>query len=52
MMLPEHVNMLREYSGEVKRDPRPDLNEWDLEAITVAFPSDTFISLFQSCGQL
>lgn len=33
MMLPEHVKLLREYSAEIKRDPRPDLNEWDLEAI-------------------
>ncbi|MER2172039.1 MAG: YolD-like family protein [Psychrobacillus psychrodurans] len=33
MMLPEHVAMLRGWGEEVKRDPRPDLNEWDLEAI-------------------
>ncbi|MEK5217781.1 YolD-like family protein [Psychrobacillus sp. FSL H8-0487] len=33
MMLTEHVKMLREYGAEVKREPRPDLNEWDLEAI-------------------
>lgn len=33
MMLPEHVKLLREYNVELKRDPRPDLNEWDLEAI-------------------
>lgn len=33
MMLPEHVKMLREHSVEIQKDPRPDLNEWDLEAI-------------------
>ena len=33
MMLPEHVKLLREYNVELERDPRPDLNEWDLEAI-------------------
>ena len=33
MMLPEHVKLLREYNVELKRNPRPDLNEWDLEAI-------------------
>ena len=33
MMLPEHVKMLREYGSEVKKEDRPDLNEWDLEAI-------------------
>lgn len=33
MMLPEHVKMLREYGTEVKREDRPDLSEWDLEAI-------------------
>ncbi|MFZ0578300.1 MAG: YolD-like family protein [Psychrobacillus psychrotolerans] len=33
MMLPEHVVMLREYGTEIKREPKPDLNEWDFEAI-------------------
>lgn len=33
MMLPEHVRMLREYSEEIKKEPRPDLNEFDYEAI-------------------
>lgn len=33
MMLPEHVKMLREYRKEIKLEDRPDLNEWDLEAI-------------------
>ncbi|WP_419962129.1 YolD-like family protein [Psychrobacillus sp. BM2] len=33
MMLPEHVALLREYSIEIKREPKPDLNEWDLHAI-------------------
>lgn len=33
MMLPEHVKMLREYSEEIKKEPRPDLNEFDYEAI-------------------
>lgn len=33
MMLPEHVAMLRNFGEEVKRAERPDLNDWDLEAI-------------------
>ena len=33
MMLPEHVKLLREYNVELKLEDRPDLNEWDLEAI-------------------
>lgn len=33
MMLPEHVALLREYSKEIKREPKPDLDEWDLHAI-------------------
>ncbi|WP_419958906.1 YolD-like family protein [Psychrobacillus sp. BM2] len=33
MMLPEHVKMLREYAVEIKKEPRPDLNEFDYEAI-------------------
>lgn len=33
MMLPEHVKLLREYAVETKLEDRPDLNEWDLEAI-------------------
>lgn len=33
MMLPEHVKMLRNFADEVKREEKPDLNEWDLEAI-------------------
>jgi len=33
MMLPEHVKMLREYGEEIKKEPRPDLNEFDYEAI-------------------
>lgn len=33
MMLPEHVKMLREYGEEIKKEPRPDLNEFDYEII-------------------
>lgn len=33
MMLPEHVALLREYSLEIKREPKPDLDEWDYDAI-------------------
>lgn len=33
MMLPEHVKMLRDYHEEIKKVPRPDLNEFDYEAI-------------------
>lgn len=33
MMLPEHVKMLRDYNEEIKKAPRPDLNEFDYEAI-------------------
>ena len=33
MMLPEHVAMLRNFGEEVKREDRPELNEWDLEVI-------------------
>jgi hypothetical protein len=33
MMLPEHVALLREYSKEIKREPKPDLDEWDYDAI-------------------
>ena len=33
MMLPEHVALLREYDKEIKREPKPDLDEWDYDAI-------------------
>lgn len=33
MMLPEHVKMLRDYREEIKKVARPDLNEFDYEAI-------------------
>lgn len=33
MMLPEHVQMIRDYNEEVKKVPRPQLDEWDLHAI-------------------
>lgn len=33
MMLPEHVALLREYNKEIKKEPRPDLDEWDYDAI-------------------
>lgn len=54
MMLPEHVKMLREYNIELKRDPRPELNEWDLEAIhdclqlAMTAKSDTEIKLWSN----
>lgn len=33
MMLPEHVSLLREYGQEIKREPKPDLDEWDYDEI-------------------
>ncbi|PZX07393.1 YolD-like protein [Psychrobacillus insolitus] len=33
MMLPEHVALIRQYNKEIKKVPRPDLDEWDLDAI-------------------
>ena len=33
MMLTEHVAMLKEYNQELKKDPRPNLDEWDYDAI-------------------
>lgn len=33
MMLPEHVKLLREYAVEIKKDPRPVLDEFDYELI-------------------
>ncbi|ALC88135.1 hypothetical protein AM499_07765 [Bacillus sp. FJAT-22090] len=33
MMLPEHLKLIRSYSEEQTKVPRPILNEWDLEAI-------------------
>ena len=33
MMLPEHVAMLREYNQELKKEPRPQLDVWDYDAI-------------------
>lgn len=33
MMLPEHVSLLREYGKEIKREPNPELDEWDYDAI-------------------
>ncbi|MEK5206684.1 YolD-like family protein [Psychrobacillus sp. FSL H8-0510] len=33
MMLPEHVFLLREYGKEIKREPIPELDEWDYDAI-------------------
>ncbi|QUG41577.1 YolD-like family protein [Psychrobacillus sp. INOP01] len=53
MMLPEHVKMIREYAVEIKRDERPDLNEWDLEAIqecldlSMLQKADTIIKLWR-----
>lgn len=33
MMLTEHVAMLRGYNQELKREPKPQLDEWDYDAI-------------------
>ncbi|TQR21038.1 YolD-like family protein [Psychrobacillus vulpis] len=33
MMLPEHVKMLREYNENMKKMPKPELDEWDLATI-------------------
>lgn len=33
MMLTEHVTMLKEYNQEIKRIPKPQLDEWDYDAI-------------------
>jgi len=33
MMLTEHVSLLRKYGEEIKREPKPDLDEWDYDAI-------------------
>ncbi|WP_427137202.1 YolD-like family protein [Psychrobacillus psychrodurans] len=33
MMLTEHVAMLKEYNQEIKKEPRPELDEWDYDAI-------------------
>lgn len=53
MMLPEHVAMLRSFGEEVKREDRPELNEWDLEAIhdclqlAMTSKSDTKIKMWR-----
>lgn len=43
MMLTEHVRMLRAYYEEVKKEPKPELTEYDFvllsEAIELAFSS-------------
>ena len=33
MMLTEHVAMLKGYNQELKREPKPQLDEWDYDAI-------------------
>lgn len=33
MMLTEHVAMLKEYNLEIKKEPKPELDEWDYDAI-------------------
>ncbi|MEK3955284.1 YolD-like family protein [Psychrobacillus sp. FSL K6-1464] len=33
MMLTEHVSMLNEYNQDLKRIPKPQLDEWDYDAI-------------------
>ncbi|WP_422195030.1 YolD-like family protein, partial [Psychrobacillus psychrotolerans] len=32
-MLTEHVAMLKEYNQEIKKEPKPELDEWDYDAI-------------------
>ena len=36
MMLPEHVALLRDFSKEVKEEPRPTLTEYDYTTISEA----------------
>lgn len=45
MMLPEHVALLREYGKDIKREPKPDLDEWDYDAI-----NHTLVGLFEVFG--
>lgn len=33
MMLPEHLKLVREYIEDQKKDPRPELDVWDLDII-------------------
>ncbi|MEK3977848.1 YolD-like family protein [Psychrobacillus sp. FSL K6-2836] len=33
MMLTEHMTMLKVYNQEIKKEPKPELNEWDYDAI-------------------
>ncbi|MFF2752801.1 YolD-like family protein [Psychrobacillus sp. NPDC058041] len=33
MMLPEHVSLIRKYNEEQKKNPRPQLDEWDRDII-------------------
>lgn len=53
MMLTEHVAMLRDYHEEVKKEPKPELTEYDYvllsESIELAFSSyaDTKIKLWK-----
>ncbi|MEK3975054.1 MULTISPECIES: YolD-like family protein [unclassified Psychrobacillus] len=43
MMLPEHVALLRDYYEEVKREPKPELTEYDYvtlsENLNIAYTS-------------
>lgn len=53
MMLPEHVEVLRNYYDEQKKVPRPELNEWDLEILQISLEkalkskTDTKIKLWK-----
>lgn len=53
MMLPEHVALLREYSKEIKREPKPDLDKWDYDAIqhtldaAIKSKADTIVKLWR-----
>ncbi len=53
MMLTEHVGMLRDYYEEVKKEPKPELTEYDYvilsETLEMAFSSyaDTKVKLWK-----
>lgn len=53
MMLTEHVAMLKDYNQELKREPRPNLDEWDYDAIqhtldmAVKSKADTKVKLWR-----
>ena len=53
MMLPEHVAILRAYSEEIKKEPKPNLDEWDYDAIqhtldaAIKSKADTIVKLWR-----